>query len=50
MRMNYAAAMQGTANLFGPDSAIDTLRRGEEAGGKVRILPDGRRCDVRVQW
>lgn len=28
----FASAIQCAANLFGPDSAIDSLRRGEEAG------------------
>ena len=28
----FATAVQSAANLFGPDSAIDSLRRGEEAG------------------
>lgn len=28
----FATAIQCAANLFGPDSALDSLRRGEEAG------------------
>jgi hypothetical protein len=28
----FATAVQGAANLFGPDSAIESLRRGEETG------------------
>ncbi len=28
----FATAVQCAANLFGPDSAIDSLRRGEETG------------------
>ncbi len=28
----FATAVQATANLFGTDSAIDSLRRGEESG------------------
>lgn len=30
----FAAAVQGAANLFGEDSAIESLQRGEEAGRK----------------
>lgn len=28
----FASAVQAAANLFGPGSAVDSLRRGEEAG------------------
>jgi hypothetical protein len=30
----FAATVQGTANLFGPGSAIESLQRGEESGRK----------------
>ena len=30
----FATAVQGAANLFGQDSAIESLQRGEEAGRK----------------
>lgn len=30
----FATAVQGTANLFGPGSALESLKKGEQAGHK----------------
>lgn len=47
----FATAIQGAANLFGPDSAMESLRRGEETGRndyQDALLDDDMMTDCKI--